>query len=175
MTVLAAGAVAGASMVAMEGVAYAAHRWVMHGAGRRWHDSHHAPVVGRLEANDLFPLGFAAGCVGVCAAGAARGVRPALWVGGGVAAYGASYLFVHDVYIHHRLPSPIRRSAVLERLRRAHAAHHATGGEPYGMLLPLRTSVRPGDDDAPGVDRLDRLDRRPASRRERADRSPATR
>lgn len=161
MSVLAAGAVAGASMAAMEGVAYAAHRWVMHGAGRRWHGSHHAPPEGRLEDNDLFPLTFAAGCIGLCAVGSARGIRPALWIGGGVAAYGAAYMFVHDIYIHERLPSPIRRSATLERLRQAHAAHHATGGEPFGMLLPLRTS-------APAAGAAPALDRRPPPQPARA-------
>lgn len=140
MSAVRAGAVAAASMAAMEGVAYAAHRWVMHGVGRRWHASHHAPPRDRFERNDLFPLCFATACVGGCAVGSARGSRTALWSGAGVAAYGATYLFVHDIYIHERLPSPLRRSAVLDRLRRAHAAHHATGGEPYGMLLPLRAS-----------------------------------
>ena len=32
-----------AAFVAMEGVSYAGHRWVMHGPGMGWHRSHHAP------------------------------------------------------------------------------------------------------------------------------------
>ena len=60
------------------------------------------------------------------------------WVGIGVTAYGAAYLFVHEVYIHHRLPVPVPRWRYLEWLRESHRAHHLTGAEPYGMLLPLR-------------------------------------
>ena len=42
----------------MEGVSYAAHRWVMHGAGMGWHRSHHVPSDGGWERNDLFPACF---------------------------------------------------------------------------------------------------------------------
>ena len=45
-----------APFVAMEGVSYAAHRWVMHGRGMGWHRSHHAPPAARFERNDRFPL-----------------------------------------------------------------------------------------------------------------------
>ena len=60
------------------------------------------------------------------------------WVGVGVTAYGACYLFVHEVYIHHRLP--IRRAAVVATWSgcvTSHRVHHHSGGEPYGMLLPF--------------------------------------
>ena len=50
--------VAVVAFVAMEGVSYVAHRWVMHGPGMGWHGSHHAPATGRFERNDLFPLTF---------------------------------------------------------------------------------------------------------------------
>ena len=76
------------------------------------------------------------------------------WVGVGVTAYGAAYLFVHEVYIHRRLPLPLPSGRYLEWLRDAHRSTTATGGEPYGMLLPLVPARRPGG--------------RPASRRGRA-------
>ena len=44
------------AFVAMEGVSYATHRWVMHGFALAWHRSHHAPATSRFERNDLFPL-----------------------------------------------------------------------------------------------------------------------
>ena len=69
-------------------------------------------------------------------------ITPLLWVAIGVTAYGAAYLFVHEVYIHRRLPVrlPARR---LPRL----AARRPPGppplrGEPYGMLLPLVSGER---------------------------------
>jgi beta-carotene 3-hydroxylase len=125
------------SFVAMEAVSYAAHRWVMHGFAMAWHRSHHLPPRGPLERNDLFPVCFSV--VGVLLfAGASLGLDALWWVGVGVTAYGACYLFVHDVYIHRRLPAPVPPLPYLEWLRTSHRAHHASGAEPYGMLLPLR-------------------------------------
>jgi beta-carotene 3-hydroxylase len=132
-------AVVSASFVAMEAVSYATHRWVMHGFARAWHRSHHAPARGRFERNDLFPLCFSVfGAALFAGAGFVAGLR---WVAVGVTAYGACYVFVHDVYIHRRLPSPVANNPYLDWLRESHRAHHQTGGEPYGMLLPLVRSV----------------------------------
>jgi beta-carotene 3-hydroxylase len=122
----------------MEAVSYAAHRWVMHGAAMGWHRSHHRPRVGRFEKNDLFPLCFSTVGVTLFAlATTGPAIAPLLWVAGGVTAYGAVYLFVHEVYIHERLPVRLPRLAYLEWARRSHRIHHLFGGEPYGMLLPL--------------------------------------
>ncbi len=125
------------AFVAMEAVSYATHRWVMHGFALAWHRSHHAPATSRFERNDLFPLAFSS--MGILLFALARGGWPVFWwVGIGVTAYGAAYLFVHEVYIHHRLPVPVPRWRYLEWLRESHRAHHLTSAEPYGMLLPLR-------------------------------------
>lgn len=121
----------------MEPVAYAGHRWVMHGAGWVWHCSHHARRQTRFEANDGFPVAFAAVTImAMAAATLVPAVHLLLAVGVGVTAYGAAYLFVHDLYIHERL-GRLPRLAVLEHLRDAHALHHAYGGEPFGMLCPI--------------------------------------
>ena len=134
---MSAGALVVGSFLVMEAVSYAAHRWVMHGFAMGWHRSHHLPPRGAVERNDLFPVCFSA--VGVLLfAGASAGLDVLWWVGIGVAAYGACYLFVHDVYIHRRLPLRAPPLRYLEWLRTSHRAHHATGGEPYGMLLPVR-------------------------------------
>lgn len=127
-----------AAFVVMEGVSYAAHRWVMHGVGMGWHRSHHAPAAAPLERNDLFPACFSVVGIALFAAGALTGDTAWTWVAGGVTLYGAAYLFVHEVYIHRRLAPPLPRWRYLEWLRTAHAAHHTGGGEPYGMLLPVR-------------------------------------
>lgn len=134
MPELAAGA---AAFVAMEPLTYAAHRWVMHGMGWVLHRSHHRRHAARLEANDAFPVIFAALTIAAMALAAhVPSLHLLLAVGIGVTAYGAAYAFVHDVYIHARL----RRLPVwapLERLREAHTIHHLFGGEPYGMLCPV--------------------------------------
>jgi beta-carotene 3-hydroxylase len=131
-----------AAFAAMEGVSYVTHRWVMHGVGMPWHRSHHAPAAGRFERNDRFPVLFAGVGVGLFVLGA-LGLRAAWWVGLGVTAYGAAYLFVHEVYIHRRLPVPVPHLRYLEWLRDAHRMHHQGGGEPYGMLLPLGVRTAP--------------------------------
>lgn len=124
------------AFVLMEAVSYAAHRWIMHGVGMAWHRSHHAPARSTFERNDLFPVCFSSVGVLLFALGA-LGLDALGYVGIGVTAYGASYLFVHEVYIHRRLPVRVPRLAYLEWLRESHRIHHATNAEPYGMLLPL--------------------------------------
>ena len=125
------------AFVAMEGVSYLAHRFVMHGFGMGWHRSHHSARVSRFEKNDLFPVMFAAVTVLAMAAGATLPSLHGLYLTGiGVTLYGAAYAFVHDVYIHGRL-GRLPVVAPLEWLKDAHAIHHRFGGEPYGMLLPV--------------------------------------
>ena len=58
-----------ATIVVMEPAVALTHRFVMHGAGWAWHRSHHQPPRARFEANDLFPVVFAAVTVGVMAVG----------------------------------------------------------------------------------------------------------
>jgi beta-carotene 3-hydroxylase len=126
------------SFVAMEGVAYGAHRWLMHRRGMIWHASHHAPQRTRLELNDLFPLCFSVLGVSLFVA-AAVGLTPAwVWpIAAGATAYGIAYLVVHEIVIHRRLPVPVRDVRYLRWLRDSHRAHHVDAGEPFGMLLPI--------------------------------------
>jgi beta-carotene 3-hydroxylase len=156
---------AAAAFVVMEGVSYLAHRYVMHGAGMVWHRSHHVPTGSRFERNDLFPLCFSTVGVSLFAlATMGPAIGPLLWVGIGVTAYGATYLFVHEVYIHRRLPVRVPPLAYLEWLRSSHRVHHRFGGEPYGMLLPLvsRASRERAAADPGAVDPLAR-EARPGS------------
>jgi len=127
------------AFVATEPVTYAVHRWVMHGPGRAIHLSHHRPRAGRFEANDLYPVAFAA----VVGAGLVVGFNVDGWgvlvpIGVGVTCYGAVYAAVHDGYIHGRLAVLARRRGRgRARLAEAHRLHHRYGGEPYGMLFPV--------------------------------------
>ena len=130
------------AFVAMELVAYVAHRFVMHGRLGAWHRSHHRPRATTFEANDLYPVVAAVVTVGVMAVGSAvDGWRSLLWIGAGVTLYGAAYLFVHDLYIHRRIPRFTWTCSPLERVREAHRIHHLWAGEPYGFLFP----IVPGD------------------------------
>lgn len=125
------------AFVAMEAVSYLAHRFVMHGFGMGWHRSHHRRSVSRFEKNDLFPVIFAGGTILAMAAGTTLPSLELLYtVGIGVTLYGASYAFVHDVYIHGRL-GRLPAIGLFEWLKESHRIHHLFGGEPYGMLLPI--------------------------------------
>jgi beta-carotene 3-hydroxylase len=141
--VIATVAIVAVAFVAMEPATYLAHRFVMHGVGMRLHRSHHRRWPRRrpddpfLEANDAFPVVFAGITMVALAVGFnVDGLSVLLPICGGATLYGAAYAFVHDGYIHSRLP--VRwRSGLLDRLADAHALHHRFGGEPFGMLLPV--------------------------------------
>ncbi len=124
-----------AAFVVMEPLTYCAHRWLMHGVGWVLHRSHHQVLAARFEANDLFPVIFAAFTMLMLAL--ANGWRPLWAIGTGITIYGATYMFVHDAVIHRRLPVPAFVLTLLTPLRNAHRIHHLYGGEPYGMLLPV--------------------------------------
>lgn len=137
-----------AAFLLMEPVSYATHRWVMHGVGMVWHASHHAPPAGRFERNDWFPVVFSTVGIALFAlASSGPRIGELAWIGGGVTAYGLCYLAVHEIYIHRRVGRTVRLpdNRYLERVRAAHRAHHDTGAESYGMLLPLRPRARQVD------------------------------
>ena len=127
------------TFVVMEPLTYAAHRWVMHGStGIAWHESHHGADTGGWERNDWYPVLFASAGLLTSVAGATVGALEWLIpVSMGAALYGMAYGFVHDVYIHRRLPRFTAELAWCERLKAAHRIHHLWGGEPFGMLLPV--------------------------------------
>ncbi len=135
-----AAAVVMISFVAMEPVAYLAHRFVMHGRhrGARWHVSHHRPRRNRFEDNDRYPFVLAALTILAIVAGtSSASLRVLAWAGAGVTLYGAAYLFVHDLYIHRRIARFTWRCPPLDAVREAHRIHHLWGGEPYGFLVPI--------------------------------------
>lgn len=123
---------------AMEAVAWASHRWIMHGPLWILHRSHHLPARGGWEANDAFGIFFSA----LSIAGIAFGIagRPfLLGLGSGMALYGLAYLLFHDMLAHGRFGRlPVPRNAYLRRLLRAHRLHHAhvarAGAVHFGFL-----------------------------------------
>lgn len=127
------------TVLAMETVAAAIHRFVGHGPGWALHQDHHDPGPGRLERNDAIPLVMALAAMVAFRLGLT--VPAYAWLASvalGVTLYGLAYALVHDVYIHRRLPILPRRLRWLEPLRRAHLDHHRHGGAPYGVLVPMR-------------------------------------
>jgi beta-carotene 3-hydroxylase len=126
------------ALVVMEPVAALAHRFVFHRFGMGWHRSHHLPPRRAFEANDLFPVVFAAGTIAVLSVGVYVGAGDLLVpIGVGVTAYGVSYLFVHDLVIHRRVAGLRVPDRLGRRLRAAHNVHHLFSGAPYGFLAPI--------------------------------------
>lgn len=140
MSVLAGPLLFLATVIAMEGVAYAAHRWVMHGPGWFLHASHHRPRTGRFEANDLYAVIFAVPSVTLIFGGVNLDWGGwAVWIGAGIATYGAIYFGFHDVIVHRRLAHRyVARSAYMKRILQGHRLHHAVatkrGAVSFGFL-----------------------------------------
>lgn len=132
------------TLAGMEGFAYVAHRWLMHGPGWVLHASHHRPRTGRWELNDLYFVIFAAPSIVMMLGGLywSWGIW-AFWVGIGIAAYGAVYLGFHDIIVHRRVPHRyVPRSAYMKRIVQAHRLHHAVetkhGTVSFGFLWAPR-------------------------------------
>jgi beta-carotene 3-hydroxylase len=128
------------TILAMEGVAYVAHRWVMHGPGWFLHESHHRARTGLWELNDLYAVIFALPSISLFwwGIGLGHGALYA-WVGGGIAAYGAIYFGFHDVIVHRRIGTRyIPKSAYMKRIIQAHRLHHVVetkgGTVSFGFL-----------------------------------------
>ncbi|HEY0316357.1 MAG TPA: beta-carotene hydroxylase [Sphingomonas sp.] len=129
-----------ATVAAMEGFAYAMHRWVMHGPGWVLHASHHRQRTGPFELNDLYAVIFALPSIVLLAGGVRWGWWPgSTWIGAGIAAYGAIYFGFHDWIVHKRLPHRyVARSRYMKRIVQAHRLHHVVetkaGTVSFGFL-----------------------------------------
>jgi beta-carotene 3-hydroxylase len=117
------------TVAAMEGVAYLAHKHVMHGFGWGWHKSHHEETEGTFERNDFYALVFSIVAIALFWIGSWHW-PPLFWVATGVTIYGFLYFVVHDGLVHRRWPfrhNP--KHPYLKRLVQAHRLHHATHGK----------------------------------------------
>ncbi len=129
------------TFLAMEGVAWFTHKYIMHGIMWRFHEDHHRhDHPGFFEKNDIFFLIFALPSAYFILTGTLNGDFR-IWIGLGIALYGLSYLLVHDLFIHQRFKWPNRpRSAYLRAIQKAHLLHHKhlgpEDGEYFGMLWP---------------------------------------
>jgi beta-carotene 3-hydroxylase len=135
------------TILAMEAVAYAAHRWVMHGPGWFLHESHHRERNGLFEANDFYALIFALPSILLLFGGVNLDWGSwAIWVGAGIAAYGAIYFGFHDVIVHRRIGHRyLPKSNYMKRIVQAHRLHHATeakdGSVSFGFIWAPRPEL----------------------------------
>jgi len=138
------------TIAAMEGVAWASHKYIMHGFGWAWHRDHHEPHDGVLEKNDLFALFGAAASIAMFALGSEWLLGEGAWwpgtfIGLGILLYGIVYTLVHDGLVHQRYFRWVPRRGYAKRLVQAHRLHHATigkeGGVSFGFVVARDPAV----------------------------------
>lgn len=144
MSALSAIVIVIATIAAMEAVAWASHKYVMHGFGWSWHRDHHEPHGNRFEKNDLYALIGAGLSISMFALGSplvmGEGAwEPGTWIGLGILGYGIIYTLIHDGLVHQRWFRVIPKRGYAKRLVQAHKLHHATlskeGGVSFGFVL----------------------------------------
>ena len=130
----------------MEFVAWSAHKFLMHGALWNLHKDHHIKnPEQKYEKNDWFFLMFATPSFLLMYFGYDYNEINALfWIGVGIAIYGMTYVFVHDIFIHQRIKIFRNiKSPYFLAMRRAHKIHHKSltkeNGDAFGSLwVPQR-------------------------------------
>lgn len=134
-----------AAFLAMEGVAWFTHKYLMHGLLWTLHKDHHKKESsGFFEHNDFFFLIFAIPGIISLYFGMEAGYNYLFWIGLGITLYGTAYFFVHDIFIHQRF-KVLRKidNSYFKAIRRAHKMHHKhinkEDGECFGMLwVPMK-------------------------------------
>lgn len=133
-----------AAYAGMEFVAWAAHRYLMHGPLWSWHEDHHLPKyekTGFWEKNDRFFIVFAIPSMFSYMAGSLYAeYRWLLFVGIGISLYGLTYFLIHDVYIHQRFRWFKQLDSKYSRaILKAHGSHHSVTTkedcESFGLLV----------------------------------------
>ncbi|HAD16196.1 MAG TPA: beta-carotene hydroxylase [Erythrobacter sp.] len=133
-----------ATVLAMEWVAWASHKYIMHGFAWSWHRDHHEPHDNLLEKNDLFAIVGAVASISMFAIGSPMVLGsgawwPGTWIGLGILFYGIIYTLVHDGLVHQRYFQWVPKRGYAKRLVQAHKLHHATvgkeGGVSFGFVL----------------------------------------
>jgi len=127
------------TFLAMEGITWLTHRFVMHGFLWYLHKDHHQVRPGFFEKNDAFFIIFAIPSIFLIFSGTYQSAWWMQAIGFGIMAYGIAYFLVHDVIIHQRFKWFTRSNNTYVRaIRWAHKMHHKHldrhDGESFGML-----------------------------------------
>lgn len=129
-----------ATFFVMEWVAWATHKYLMHGLMWYFHKDHHQKEPGFFEKNDVFFLIFAIPSWLCIMLGLMQQVYWIVAIGAGIAVYGFAYFIVHELIIHQRFRVFTKMNNTYVRaIRRAHKAHHSRLGKEdgvsFGMLI----------------------------------------
>ncbi|MEM9144213.1 MAG: sterol desaturase family protein [Bacteroidota bacterium] len=125
----------------MEFMAWFTHKYIMHGFLWSLHKDHHQKDHDSwFERNDTFFIFYAIVSMSFFALGEMTWFWYGWPIGFGIMAYGATYFFVHDIFIHQRFKFFRNANNWYARgIRRAHKIHHKHLGkkdsECFGMLF----------------------------------------
>ena len=133
------------AFISMEIIAWASHKYLMHGWLWYFHEDHHKHNTNLkpFERNDFFFLLFALPGILLIFHGYDEFIYT-FFIGLGITLYGFSYFMIHDVFIHRRIKwFRNTKSFYLKGIRKAHKAHHKhldkEEGECFGMLwVPIK-------------------------------------
>ncbi len=131
------------SFFLMEIMAWATHKYVMHGFLWKFHEDHHQPHDKEdsfFEKNDIFFLIFAIPSWLGIMLGMIYHHYFFVWMGVGIALYGFAYFLIHDVFIHRRFNWINQiETPYFYAIRKAHKVHHKNQtkheGSCFGMLI----------------------------------------
>ena len=136
----------------MEFVAWASHKYVMHGFLWKWHADHHRkdhmngmPLQTEdkhFEKNDLFFIIYAMPGILLMILGFSFSYQPFIFISIGITLYGFTYFTIHDVIIHSRVKSFLKNAPKIRFIKaiiNAHTAHHKPRNTKdfnnYGLLF----------------------------------------
>ena len=126
------------TIVVMEVLSWAMHKYLFHGPLWFIHKTHHQQRHGWFELNDLFSIGFAALALWLMWIGHISLNYP-FWIGAGISTYGIIYFIFHDWFIHNRFKAFKSNNRYLMGIRRAHKIHHKSTkknpSEEFGLLV----------------------------------------
>ncbi len=126
------------TIVVMEIISWAMHKFLFHGPLWFIHKTHHQERHGFFELNDVFSLFF--GLIAVALMWFNRETRSyPFWIGAGISVYGIVYFIFHDWFIHNRFKAFKSGNKYLSGIRRAHKIHHKSTqknpSEEFGLLV----------------------------------------
>ena len=132
--------IAALTFLGMEGVAWSAHRYLMHGPLWFLHEDHHRGGYHPFQKNDAFFLIFAIPSWLCIMLGWMNEVWWVVSIGVGILLYGVCYFLVHDVVVHGRFKWWTRsNNRYIKAIRWAHKMHHKhlrkEEGESFGLLI----------------------------------------
>lgn len=125
----------------MEFMAWFTHKYIMHGFLWYLHKDHHIKDHKHwFERNDTFFVFYAIVSITFVYLWKYHDFWIGLPIGVGIFAYGLTYFFVHDIFIHRRFKMfRNTNNRYAKGLRRAHKIHHKhikkEGSENFGMLV----------------------------------------